>query len=227
MAETATAYSAELNYLNEITADEIVVVFNGTTYTVPKRTRTLPNSNTYIYYGTLGLVDDGDDTGDYPFCIYEADGLNTVYVSTDVYNNHNPFTIKIMEEAVSTTPCFENAVKAVIPSSVEVPKKAYEPKVFNLTSEGTVTVPANDDATLSFPSTGTRFSQFAVIRKIDIPNNLLINDFFIGNNDVNVNVYNITSNPITVTNAQLSLVDFAEVEATICVTAGTGCGGGK
>ena len=106
-------YRAGLNYQNEITTDEITVIFNGTTYTVPKRTRTLPNSDTYVYYGTLGLVDDGDATGDYPFCIYEANDLNTVYVSTDVYNNHNPFTIKIMEESVTTTECFKKAVRSI------------------------------------------------------------------------------------------------------------------
>ena len=106
-------YSAELNYLNEITADEIIVVFNGTTYTVPKRIRILQNSDTHTYYGTLGLVNDGDATGEYPFCIYVAQGLNTVYVSTDVYNNHNPFTIKIIEDSVTTTECFEKAVQSV------------------------------------------------------------------------------------------------------------------
>lgn len=331
MAQDAT-YRAELNYQNEITADVITVIFNGTTYTVPKD---LDGD-----YGLTALMSSGSSTGNYPFCIARESGTNYVYVNVDVYENHNPFTIKIMEESVSTTPCFEKArgywceegmvtlteesvttelqgsvaygelsysqpidadgikvtfdgveyecprlsddtygapydrstntfdwseypfsvfdnnlatpsagtyaikiegvgeiatttpcfekaVKTVIPSSVGVPKKAYEPKVFNLTSEGTVTVPANGAATLSFPSTGTRFSQFAVIRRMDIPSNLLINDFSIGGSEVFVNVYNVTSSPITVTNAQLSLVDFVEVDATICVTAGTGCGGGK
>ena len=134
MAEPATIYSAQLNYLNEITADEIIVVFNGTTYTVPKRTRTLPNSDVHTYYGTLGLVDDGNATGDYPFCIYEAHDLNTVYVSEDVYNNHNPFTIKIIEDSVTTTECFEKAVQSVASPLVVQASRAP--------SEGTRSVPS-------------------------------------------------------------------------------------
>lgn len=335
-----------MNYQSQITADEITVIFNGTTYTVPR------NANDGDCYGTIDLIDDSHASGDYPFCIVREGGVNYVYVTYDVYANHNPFTIKIVSESVTTapcfdkargywceeeivtlteesvtaeagkdddwaygeltysqlidadnitvtfdaveyecprwgddlfhlygapwndstqaydwseypfvigsnaedgnyfytetagtysikiqavevtattTPCFEKAVKAVIPpsDSIEVPAIAYRPIVFNLTSEGTVTVPANDGASLTFPSTGSAFSNFAVIRSINIPNNLLISNFYVGRSGVSVNVYNVTSSPITVTNAQLSLVDFVEVEAMVCVTEGTSCGGGK
>lgn len=97
-------YRAKLNYQNEITADEITVIFNGTTYTVPK----YPNG----LYGSEVLTTDGAATGEYPFCIARAVDENYVYVNADIYNNHNPFTIKIIEYPVTTTECFEKAVQS-------------------------------------------------------------------------------------------------------------------
>jgi hypothetical protein len=103
MAQDLT-YRAELNYQNEITADEITVIFNGTTYTVPKD---LDGD-----YGLTALTSSGSSTGDYPFCITRESGTNYVYVNADVYANHNPFTIKIVGDFVTTTECFKKAVQS-------------------------------------------------------------------------------------------------------------------
>lgn len=97
-------YRAELNYQNEITADEITVIFNGTTYTVPKENGT---------YGWAELMRNSSPIGDYPFCIARESDTNYVYVNLDVYHDHNPFTIKIVEDRVTTTECFEKAVQSI------------------------------------------------------------------------------------------------------------------
>lgn len=112
-------YRAELNYQNKITADEITVIFNGTTYTVPKYSDGL--------YGSEALTISGTATGKYPFCIARVADTNYVYVNADVYNNHNPFTIKIIEDSVTTTECFEKAVQSVAsPLVVEATKSPGE-----------------------------------------------------------------------------------------------------
>lgn len=125
MADTPI-YRAELNYQNKITADEITVIFNGTTYTVPKYSDGL--------YGSEALTISGTAISAYPFCIARVVDANYVYVNADVYNNHNPFTIKIIENLVTTTECFEKAVQSV--ASPLVVQASREP------SEGTSNAPS-------------------------------------------------------------------------------------
>lgn len=132
MAQDVT-YRAELNYQNEITADEITVIFNGTTYTVPKD----PDGD----YGLAALTFSGPSVGKYPFCIARVSDTNYVYVNADVYNNHNPFTIKIIEDSVTTTECFEKAVQSA--TSPLIVEATFPPSAATSQSPSYLTQPAS------------------------------------------------------------------------------------
>lgn len=125
MADERTVYGIKLqNYLAPITADELTVIFNGTTYKVPKAV-----DGSYMCYGTLGLRTNSAVPSDCPFCIESyVGGDNIVYVNDDTYFNHNPFTIKIIEDSVTTTTeCFKKAVQsAASPLIVEATLAPYE-----------------------------------------------------------------------------------------------------
>lgn len=109
MAGIPNVYRATLNYDKSINADKITVIFNGTTYAdVPKQ-----KDSTGVYYGGGSIRHGGDSIDDYAFCISSENGTNYVYVNGDVYHNHNPFTIKIIEDSVTTTECLEKAVQSV------------------------------------------------------------------------------------------------------------------
>lgn len=108
MAELPNVYRATLDYDKSINADKITVIFNGTTYAdVPKQ-----EDSTGIYYGDGSIRHGGDSIDNYAFCISSENGTNYVYVNEDVYANHNPFTIKIVGDFVTTTECFKKAVQS-------------------------------------------------------------------------------------------------------------------
>ena len=123
MAGTTYAYSAYLNYSERITADEITVILNGTTYTVPRQ-----EDEGGSWYGSIELYGDGEAECQYPFCIYHESNRNKLLVSYDVYTNHNPVSVEITQESgVTTTPCFEKAVRSVVsPLVVEATPAPYE-----------------------------------------------------------------------------------------------------
>ena len=192
------AYKAVLTFDMDISANEITVILNGETYIVPKE------HDTKTYYGTKDLVNSGNATYDkYPFCITTGNGVNEVYVTTDIYNNHNPFTIKIMEDSATTTDCFEKAVQACPTESVLTSSNPiFKRKQIGCTNAQAVTIQPKARAhlfcgtseTIEYP-TQTCWGSIEIGTNVEgkvlaIPNKIV-------GNGVYLDIYNFTDNAVT------------------------------
>lgn len=103
---SSPAPGATLAYSTPITADSIVVTFNGTNYTVSKTTTQMGN-----IYGEIG--NGGPSFTNYPFCITSGSGTNGVYTeSAGTYS----VVISVSTETVETSANFQTAVNSLIPT---------------------------------------------------------------------------------------------------------------
>lgn len=99
-----------LSYTNLIDADTLVVYFDGTRYECPK----ISGGSAYNAYGGYSSSEEATDFSEYPFAICSAietevpTRRNIVY--TETAGTHT-IELKVVSEVVSTTECFEKAVK--------------------------------------------------------------------------------------------------------------------
>ena len=102
---------ASLTYSTQITADTLIVTFDGVDYTCPKNALGASTA-----YG--GMSDSGPDFTDYPFAITSAPALfgggffNTLYTQTA-----GEHTISVVASTMQTSPAFEAAVNSVVDTS--------------------------------------------------------------------------------------------------------------
>lgn len=94
----------ELSYTDQITADKLLVEFNGTPYIVSKYI------NDVTGFDEFGAPSDGSDFSQYPFGLM-LDGQST-YVATENPGTYN-ISVSTYESSVITSECFEEAVKSV------------------------------------------------------------------------------------------------------------------
>lgn len=99
----------EFNYSDPITANTIIVTFNGTEYICSKATDGSANN----YGATFDLGSEAFDWSKYPFSITSDSGSNLVATQTV-----GTYSIKIetFESSVETSDCFKRAVRTALPS---------------------------------------------------------------------------------------------------------------
>lgn len=104
MEQGGTEAYGDLSYSQLIDADSITVTFNGTEYECP----CISMDGGFIYGGFAG---DAPDFSQYPFTVASSSTYgNILYTETA-----GTYAIKIegTKEVVTTTPCFEKAVKSI------------------------------------------------------------------------------------------------------------------
>lgn len=121
-------YRATMAYQAEITATKLIVEFNGTRYEVPRKASTQSSDNPDFYGAEVLIRNASPLYAPYPFCILREDGVNVVYVNEAT--NTTPFTLKIIEESLTTTECFEKAVKSISGSKLVVNAVANEEQLY-------------------------------------------------------------------------------------------------
>ena len=121
---------AEMANVPYITADEITVTVDGTEYVCPK-----VQIVTDCIYGGVDPDTGHWDFTDYPFAIASY-GADDTWFSTE---NAGTYTVKVeaTTETVTTTPCFEKAVKTVVDRGYECKESVTELFEANLTTSGT------------------------------------------------------------------------------------------
>ena len=111
-------YYASIPYTKQITADKLRVTFDGVVYECNKKVDAEAGGNVY---GANGNVDDGFDFSYYPFTIFSGiDPSGSVYSELDT-ETEGTHTLKIEADnsTVTTTECFQKAVKSVGDSGYE------------------------------------------------------------------------------------------------------------
>lgn len=93
----------ELSYQEQITADKLLVEFDGTPYIVSKYI------NDVTGFDEFGAPSDGSDFSEYPFGLM-LDGQST-YVATENPGTYN-ISVSTYNTSVITTECFKEAVKS-------------------------------------------------------------------------------------------------------------------
>ena len=105
---------ADLAYSDPITADKLIVLLNGTEYVCPKINY---GSDGDVYYGGFNPSIGQPDYTDYPFYIWSSanngNGLDTETAGTYMLE------VKTQTTTLTTTPCFEKAVKTVVDRGYE------------------------------------------------------------------------------------------------------------
>ena len=104
--------TAQLDYSEPITADKIIVAFNGTQYICPKII--VDSVGNMVFYG--GMSETGDlDFTNYPFVIISRPDAN--YIGTETANTYHIEVAAAVTEATNISPCFVSAVKKASASS--------------------------------------------------------------------------------------------------------------
>lgn len=103
---SAPAPMANLTYATAITADELTVTFDGTSYTVTMLSTPMGNM-----YGEVGSG--GPSFANYPFCIVSADGMNMVYTETA-----GTYTISASSLTVEVSSNFTQAAYTALANTV-------------------------------------------------------------------------------------------------------------
>lgn len=99
--ESSGTYFALLSYSTPIDDNEIIVTFDGNTYTLQKKRMGTDGD----YYGDIS--GDAPDYTRCPFVVFASAEGNAVYTETE---GAHSIKIEAVQETVETTPCFEKAV---------------------------------------------------------------------------------------------------------------------
>lgn len=102
--ERRGTYFALLSYSTPIDDNEIIVTFDGNTYTLQKKSM----GDDGDYYGDFS--EDAPDYTKCPFIVFASAEGNAVYTETE---GAHSIKIEAVQETVETTPCFEKAVKSI------------------------------------------------------------------------------------------------------------------
>ena len=98
----------ELSYSTQLTADTVVVTFDGTDYTCHRMDG---DPGSYVYGG---WSDDSIDFSTIPFCIFSEDGYNSV--ATEAGGTYAISAVGT-SQSIETSPAFETAVSSVVNTS--------------------------------------------------------------------------------------------------------------
>lgn len=133
---------AQLAYSEPITADKIIVTFDGTQYVCPKIIVDALGTG-MAFYG--GMSETGDlDFTNYPFVIISRPDANVI--ATPTANTYHINVVVVGIEATNISPCFASAVKKSSDSSVKI--KTATLSADNVSVDGLTTVllrPLPDD----------------------------------------------------------------------------------
>ena len=148
---TGSRVKGFFSYTEPINANSIVVTFNGTEYECDRRD--FFTNSAYIYGGEYSPI--GTDFSTYPFIIISPKGSDDAVENVLYTETEGTYNVKIgaMQEVVTTTQCFEKAVKSIAGGVVYAHMtRAYD----SATGCTTYTLDITDDDVRSIINAGQR-----------------------------------------------------------------------
>lgn len=169
-----------LAYNTPITADTLIVTFNGTEYVCNKVTISGPFGDNYAYGG---FGENGPDFTEYPFCIMCSpivDPPNVLYTETA-----GTYTIAASVSQTSYTEDFATAVQSFVPQNIQDGAGQYSIKEGNDTTASAYASHAQNIATIAQGYGQTAIGQYNVAQ--GTPDSTASTDyaFIIGNGTEN------------------------------------------